>query len=49
MHTQHVRIKENAHLVNHDLCDGHLDKFQFGTTSFATMEEAAIMLQRLFL
>jgi hypothetical protein len=44
MVTQHVRIKENAHLMNSELCHGCPEKFQFGTTSFADMEQAKTTL-----
>jgi hypothetical protein len=44
MVTQHVRIKENAHLINSELCPGCPEKFRFGTTSFADMEQAKTTL-----
>jgi hypothetical protein len=49
MVTQHVRIKQNAHLVNADLCQGAPDKFEFGKTSFVDMEQAKEMLRCSFL
>jgi hypothetical protein len=48
MVTQHVRIKDNAHLVNNDFCEGHPNKFEFGKTSFVTIQEARTMLKHSF-
>jgi hypothetical protein len=41
---QHVRIKDNAHLVNADFCQGCPDKFQFGETRFAGFTETTHIL-----
>ena len=49
MVTHHVRIKKNAHLINSQLCQGYPEKFQFGTTSFADMEQAKKMLRNSFI
>jgi hypothetical protein len=48
MITQHVRIKEKAHFVNNDFCEGHPNKFEFGKTSFVTMQEGQAMLDYSF-
>lgn len=40
----HFRIKENAHMINGDLCPGRPDQFQFGTTKFLALKEASDML-----
>jgi hypothetical protein len=44
----HVRIKENAHMVNSELCTGFPDKFQFGETSYVSVQEAKDMLLSAF-
>lgn len=51
LHTvaHHVRIRENAHMINSDLCDGYPDKFHFGRTKFVTMDEASEMLTETFM
>jgi hypothetical protein len=48
MENHHVRIKPHAHLVNKDLCEGHPEAFQFGSTTFASVDEAKDMLRRMF-
>jgi hypothetical protein len=49
MVTHHVRIKENAHLINWELCRGYPAKFQFGATSFADMEQTRKVLRDAFI
>ncbi|KAH7381162.1 hypothetical protein DE146DRAFT_728783 [Phaeosphaeria sp. MPI-PUGE-AT-0046c] len=44
----HVRIMENAHLVNSELCPGHPEKFQFGQTTFAKQSEVKALLEYAF-
>lgn len=46
---QHKRIKCNAHMVNRDICQGHPDDFEFGKTSFITIDGARGMLRCSFL
>ncbi|KAF2729560.1 hypothetical protein EJ04DRAFT_399242, partial [Polyplosphaeria fusca] len=48
VYTYHFRIKENAHLVNTDLCPGSPDNFQFGITKFINKEQARDMLLKAF-
>jgi DNA polymerase III epsilon subunit-like protein len=48
MENYHVRIKPHAHLTNKDLCSGHADAFQFGSTTFVDVDEAKAMLHDLF-
>ncbi|KAI4941349.1 hypothetical protein J4E91_010794 [Alternaria rosae] len=48
MENYHVRIKPHAHLTNKDLCEGHPDAFQFGSTTFVSVNEAKEMLRNLF-
>ncbi len=48
LHTQHVRIQANAHLINSELCAGHPEKFQFGKTSFVTSRGATTLLRHSF-
>ncbi|KAF2117089.1 hypothetical protein BDV96DRAFT_469504, partial [Lophiotrema nucula] len=44
MQVFHARIKENAHMLNTELCPGRPDIFHFGTTKFVTTEEARQLL-----
>ena len=48
MENYHVRIKPHAHLTNKDLCEGHPDAFQFGSTTFVSVKEAKEMLRSVF-
>lgn len=48
MENYHVRIQPHAHLTNKDLCEGHPDAFQFGSTTFVSVNEAKEMLRNLF-
>jgi len=48
LENHHIRINENAHLINRDLCENHPDSFQFGSTTFAGIAEARDMLQEVF-
>ncbi|KAJ4299008.1 hypothetical protein N0V90_004252 [Kalmusia sp. IMI 367209] len=48
MEIHHMRIKENAHLVNGRRVAGHPEDFRFGATGFVTMEEAQQALFQLF-
>ncbi|KAI4664202.1 uncharacterized protein J4E79_003704 [Alternaria viburni] len=48
MENYHVRIKPHAHLTNKDLCEGHPDAFQFGSTTFVSVKEAKEMLRSIF-
>jgi hypothetical protein len=45
----HVCIKDNVHMVNSELCPGYPDKFQFGTTTFVSVQEAQMLLRQAFL
>ena len=48
METFHVRIMENAHMINSRRLPGHPEKFQFGKTMFVTMSEARRLLIDMF-
>ena len=48
MVNHHVRIKPNAHIVNSELCHGYPEDFQFGKSTFVSVEEAQSMLRHLF-
>jgi hypothetical protein len=48
MENHHVRIKAHAHLTNRDLCKGHPEAFQFGNTTFISVDEATAMLRHVF-
>jgi len=37
---RHFRIKEHKHLVNHEFVAGHPEGFDFGDTTFVSLEEA---------
>lgn len=40
IHARHFRIKEHAHLVNHEFVSGHPDGFDFGTSTVVPLAEA---------
>jgi hypothetical protein len=48
MITHHVRIIENAHMTNGELCQGYPEHFQFGKTRFVTMAQARQALLEAF-
>lgn len=48
MEVFHARIMENAHMVNWKLCKGYPEDFQFGQTTFVTMNEGRQMLLESF-
>lgn len=48
MGLQHMRIIENAHLVNGEKCPGHPEKFGFGMTGFVDRGRARLALECAF-
>ncbi|KAF2638631.1 hypothetical protein P280DRAFT_369115, partial [Massarina eburnea CBS 473.64] len=48
MTVHHIRLMENAHLVN-EMCASHPDKFGFGQTRFQTVDEGRELLEQSFL
>lgn len=48
LEVHHLRVKENAHLVNGKLCAGHPESFQFGKTAFVSKIEASMALKSIF-
>ncbi|KAL1610598.1 hypothetical protein SLS60_002268 [Paraconiothyrium brasiliense] len=48
MKVHHLRLKENAHMVNGEKCEGHPEAFQFGTTCFVNTAEAKQALTDIF-
>ena len=48
MDVHHLRLKENAHLVNGKLCDGFPEDFSFGKTVFVDAAEANQALNTIF-
>lgn len=49
MNVHHMRLKENAHMVNGEKCPGHPENFQFGPTSFVDATQAQQALRDCFL
>ncbi|KAJ4349502.1 uncharacterized protein N0V89_008118 [Didymosphaeria variabile] len=48
MEVHHLRLKENAHWVNGEKCEGHPEDFQFGTTCFVDGTQAKQALSDTF-
>lgn len=48
LEVHHLRVKENAHLVNGKMVAGHPEKFEFGKTAFVNTIEAKMALQDIF-
>jgi hypothetical protein len=48
MQVHHVRIQENAHMINKKYCPGHPNDFEFGTTRFMTKAVAAQAFLEIF-
>lgn len=49
MDVHHMRLQENAHMVNGEKCPGHPEEFQFGPSSFVDVNEARQALADVFL
>lgn len=43
--SRHLRVREYAHIVNHDFVSGCPDRFEFGDSEWVTREETPVVIQ----